>query len=51
MNLMVANVEWLTTVFNREREYLILGHFDFELTNQSDPNNAEQLIKMTYAKK
>ena len=50
MNLMVANVEWLTTVFNREREYLVLGHFEFYFTNYSDPNNVEQLIKMNYEK-
>lgn len=47
---MVANVEWLTTVFNKEREYLFLCHLDFKLT--TDPateNESEQLIKMSYA--
>lgn len=50
LSLMVANVEWLTTVFNKEREYIFLGHLDFMLTDQSDQNEPEQLIKMSYVK-
>ena len=48
---MVANVEWLTTAFHQEREYIFLGHLDFSLADISDENESEQFIKMSYDKK
>ena len=50
LSLMVASVEWLTTAFHKEREYLFLGHLDFSLEDISDENESEQLLKMSYVK-